>query len=144
MYDTQTKVNSSGIIKECKSNNSYIVTFNDRDKHISGDNMRLSSKDCVNNNKRVDNDSEIVQDSNLDSNDINDDEDVSFSDNESNFSDDSEIVILPISNDFESNANDVTNSAPRRLHKPEHEKLIDSLTKTFPGSRTRSGKTRPT
>ena len=144
VYDTQTKVNSSGIVKECKSNNSYIVTFNDRDKHISGDHMRLSSKDCVNDKTSAINDNMItIKDSDRDSNVISDDKDVSFSDNESIVSDDSEIVILPISNDLESDFNDGTNSVHRRLHKPEHEKLIDSLTTTFPGSRTRSGNTRP-
>ena len=44
VYDTQTKLNSNGTVKDCKSSNSYIVVINNCDKHISGDHMSLVSK----------------------------------------------------------------------------------------------------
>ena len=44
VYDNLSKLNSNGIIKDFKSNNSYIVTIGDIDKHISSDNIRLLQK----------------------------------------------------------------------------------------------------
>ena len=74
VYDTQKKMNSHGIVNECKSNNSYIVTIDDRNKHISGDNMRLISKKCFDNNARVNKDSvPLTMDPNMESNDSSDD-----------------------------------------------------------------------
>ena len=44
-HDILSKVNSNGIVKKVKSNNSYVVYVNDRDKHISGDHLSLISSD---------------------------------------------------------------------------------------------------
>ena len=45
VYNTQTKMNSKGVIKDIKSKNSYIVLINNIEKHISGDHMSLLSND---------------------------------------------------------------------------------------------------
>ena len=142
VYNTQTKVNSSGTVKDCKSNNSYIVTIDNCDKHISGDHMRLN---CVDNNARLDNDhfSKNVE-SNIASNDSSD-EDGYLSDNDSIVSDDSDDYIFPqISKNCGNVSNNVTNYVSRRKYRTENEKLKDSLTKDFPESRTRAGKNRNT
>ena len=49
VYDTQTKLNSKGIVKDCRSNNSYTVLTSDKQKHISGDYITLISKALDNN-----------------------------------------------------------------------------------------------
>ena len=41
VYDNLSKLNNNGIVKDIKSNNSFIVCINNVDKHISADNMRL-------------------------------------------------------------------------------------------------------
>ncbi|CAL4064251.1 unnamed protein product [Meganyctiphanes norvegica] len=131
VFDTQTKVNSNGIVKDIKGNNSYIVTIGDRDKHISGDHLSLISKDSRNN-------SDTIKDKNLiltiDSNDIELTDD-DFSDNVSIMSDDSDIF-LPVIN---SNVGNVPNIV-RRKNRAEYQKLYDSLSNAFPVSRTRSGR----
>ena len=67
VYDTQTKLNSHGVIKDYKSKNSYIVTVNDRDKHISGDHITFISKGCGNTNISGNDRSLKSKDSNMDS-----------------------------------------------------------------------------
>ena len=48
VYNTQTKINSKGVIKDIKSKNSYSVIIDNIEKHISGDNMTLISNECNN------------------------------------------------------------------------------------------------
>ena len=135
VYNTQTKMNSSGIVKECKSNNSYIVTIEGRDKHISGDHMRLN---YVDNNAKVNDDPLSM---NMDDNiDVDDSSDDYFSDNDSIVSDDSDDFMFPQFTNCQDISNNTTNSVPKRHYRNEHEKLKDSLTKEFPASRTRSGR----
>ena len=61
VYDKLSKVNNNGIVKNIKSNNSFIVCVNNVDKHISADNMRLiqsvktaESKDNINKDNNCD------------------------------------------------------------------------------------------
>ena len=135
VYNTQTKMNSSGIVKECKSNNSYIVTIEGRDKHISGDHMRLN---YVDNNAKV-NDDPLPM--NMDDNiGVDDSSDDYFSDNDSIVSDDSDEYMFPQFTNVQNVSSNITNSVSKRYYRNEHEKLKDSLTKEFPASRTRSGR----
>ena len=146
-------MNSHGLVKECKSNNSYIVTINDCDKHISSDHMRLSAKDCSNNNTRVDNKLPLIKDSKKDSNDSSDDNiplimdynndsnnNDTFSDNDSILSDDSDIYMFPnIANNYQVMSNNNTNSMSKKHYRSELEKLNDGFIIFLPESRTRSG-----
>ena len=143
VYDTQARMNSHGIVNECKSNNSYIVTINDRNKHISGDNMRLISKNCFDNNVRVNKDNvPLTMDPNMESKDSSDDMDVYISDNDSVISDNDNLIFSDRNNSYEMVSNNVTNGVARKHYRPEHEKLNDGLSITFPASRTRSGRAR--
>ena len=54
VYNTQTKVNSIGVVKDCQSNNSYIVVVDGREKHISSDHMSLLQKDNSDNDMEDD------------------------------------------------------------------------------------------
>ena len=126
VYNTQTKLNSKGIVKEIKSNNSYVVVINDIDKHISGDHMSLISN---NNNKDVLNINNDIQVTPADITDINYDDDC-----ESNVSDID--VILPSDLDY---THDDMNR-PRRKYRSEAQKLTDHLNWNPPGSRLRSGR----
>ena len=123
VYDNLTKLNSKGIIKNFKSNNSYIVTIGDIDKHISSDNIRLlqSVKTIVDDNRfnnysndlEYDNSSEPEYD--LDSED----------DNISEF-------------EFPDTGNHNVNNQVRRKHVSEVERLNIGLPLNMP--RTRSGR----
>lgn len=149
VYDTQKKINSSGVVKECKSRNSYIVTVNDREKHISGDHITFISKGCsnVNESERTLN---SILDSNKDSNNSGSysNENLAFSDNESNVSDESDIsmpqinISMPrISSSSSALVSDnIVGSVSKKKYKTEHLKLRDGLSTNFPASRTRSGK----
>ena len=72
VYDKLSKLNAYGLVKDYKSNNSYIVTINNVDKHISADNMTLMQK--VNNNI-------------IDSNDVNENTKVNFENNNNVYND---------------------------------------------------------
>ena len=71
MYDKLTKINNNGMVKDIKSNNSFIVCINNVDKHISADNMRLiqsiktaeSNKDNIYKDSINDDSSNIMSDS---------------------------------------------------------------------------------
>ena len=127
VYDTQEKVNSYGIVKQIKSNNSYMVTIGDRDKHISGDHIRLSSKEAVNDNEnRNDHNLESVMEPNDD--DIDCDENSDTSDSVSSISDDSDIDIPDTVND---------NVTSHRTYRTESQKLHDNLSTDAPASRLR-------
>ena len=47
VYDTQSKLTMKGIIKEPRSNNSYIVMINDKERHVSSDHMSPAPKESV-------------------------------------------------------------------------------------------------
>ena len=73
VYDTQTKLNSKGVIVDSKSKNSYIVKVNGRNKHISSDHITFvskdSSKEIVNVSDRISNsDRDSIMDSFMDTN----------------------------------------------------------------------------
>ena len=134
VYDTQTRVNSKGVVKDCQSNNSYIVLVNDREKHISGDHMSLLPKDRSDNVSV--NDKEVVPDKVL-----NDNEDSCSSDTvsvlnyDSDSDDDDEDLVyssLP-------SVNVHFDNVPRRKYRSESQKLHDSLSVNPPVSRLRSG-----
>ena len=134
VYDTQSKLNSQGVIQKVKSNNSYLVSLNDSVKHISGDHIRLMSEDSEIDNANIEN-KEIY--SNLDYSEIvNDHEDCSTSEDYNDSSDD-EFLSTPIGNAVVQNP-----VARRRGHRKEAEKLIDSLSQPTPPTRlrTRSGR----
>ena len=48
VYNTQTKINSKGVIKDIKSKNSYSVIIDNIEKHISGNHMTLISNESNN------------------------------------------------------------------------------------------------
>ena len=69
VYDKLSKLNNNGIVKDIKSNNSFIVCINNVDKHISADNMRLiqsvktaESKDNINKDNNCDISKNIMSD----------------------------------------------------------------------------------
>ena len=129
VYNTQTKVNSKDKVKECKSNNSYIVVIRDIDKHISGDHMSLISNNSDIDVININNDIQVTPANDI--TDINYDDD---SDSESNVSDID--VILPSDLDY---IHDVVN-LPRRKYRSEAQRLTDDLSWNPPGSRLRSGR----
>ena len=126
VYNTLTKLNSNGVVKDIKSNNSYIVFVNDRDKHISGDHMSLISN---NNNVK---DKQVLIDDNL----HDSDEDLDISDNISvdyDSDDDLELISQTVNN-----VNNI-NNVHRRHYRTEAQKLQDNLSNIHPESRLRSG-----
>ena len=131
VYNNHTKLNSIGIVKEIKSNNSYIVYVEGCDRHISGDNMRHFTDsdndipDNVLNNNLSDN---IVVNNDLSDN--NDEEDtISISSEDSDESD-----FIPITTT-------VVNNVPRRRrYRNEAQKLRDALSQADPPTRFRSGR----
>ena len=137
MYDTQTKVNSYGILKEIKSNNSYIVTVSDIDKHISGDHIRLSSKEASNDNENI-NDHNLK--SAMDSNDVDSDcdENSDTSDSVSIFSDDESDIDIPSTRTVGTVNDNITN---HRTYRTESQKLHDNLSTDAPASRLRQRRT---
>ena len=145
------------MIKQRKSKNSYIVTINNKDKHVSADHITFISKGCSNvNGKESDRNLNSNLDSNKDPSKSNhSDDNLDFSDNESDVSD-IDIYLpqinhsMPISDSNNGNlvegdnanlvAGNITGSFPKRKYKAEHLKLRDGLSTTFPVSRTRSGR----
>ena len=136
VYDTQTKENSTGIVKDNRSNNSYIVAISGKDKHISGDVMRLLNK---NNSENIVNDNVNVADmQNNDTSEFNS-SDSSSTDSESEITDDDSDIYLPSSSsNYELPLTNVT----RKRYRREPEKLYADLSNNFyfPQSRTRSGR----
>ena len=129
VYNTQNKLNSKGIVKHVRSNNSYVVVINDIDKHISGDHMSLISNNSDIDVININNDIQVTPANDI--TDINYDDD---SDSESNVSDID--VILPSDLDY---IHDVVN-LPRRKYRSEAQRLTDDLSWNPPGSRLRSGR----
>ena len=133
VYNNHTKLNSIGIVKETKSNNSYIVYVEGCDRHISGDNMRHITDsdnnlpDNVLNNDLPDN---IVVSNDLSDNNDNEDT-ISISSNDSDESD-----YVPITTTV------VNNNVPRRRYRNEVQKLRDGLSQVDPPTRFRSGRHR--
>ena len=112
VYDTQTKLNSSGIVKNCKSNNSYIVTISGKEKHISGDVMRLQNSDNSVINRNMNFPKDI---SNSDINEPNNCEDLVISDYESDISDNESVIFCPSDNRFIENLpNPIENNVIRK------------------------------
>ena len=127
IYNTLTKLNSNGVVKEIKSNNSYLVFVNDRDKNISGDHMTL-----ISNNNNVKDNTCLLIDDNL----HNSDEDLDISDNISvdyDSEDDLELMYQTVNN-----ANNI-NNVHRRNYRTEAQKLHDNLSNIHSGSRLRLG-----
>ena len=125
MYNTLNKLNSNGIVKDIKSNNSYLVFVNDRIKHVSSDHMTLIS----NNNMK----DKVVIDTNLNDDLNNMDEDLDMSDNMSvDYDSDNEL--------YSQTSNDVNNNNVHRRHyRTEAQKLQNYLSNfVHPGSRLRS------
>ena len=151
VYNTQTKVNSIGVVKDCQSNNSYIVMVNGREKHISSDHMSLLPKDDSDN---VNDSSNKVSDDKEDS----DDEDLVHSSLPCDDSDDDDEDLVHSSlpcDDSDDDDEDLVHSylplpcvdrnvsnvpVPQRKYKSESQKLQDNLSVAPPASRLRSGK----
>ena len=101
VYDNLSKVNNVGVIKEIKSNNSYLVNIDNVVKHISGDNISIIQKlnNTITNDTNDNNDSETNSDISEQSDIIlNEDSEFDFSDTESVMSDlefpsDSNIIV---------------------------------------------------
>ena len=140
VYNNHTKLNNIGIVKEIKSNNSYIVYVEGCDRHISGDNMRhITDSDndlpdnVVLNNDLPDN---VVLNNDLSDNiavnndlsDNNNDDTISISSEDSDESD-----YIPITTT-------VVNNVPRRRYRNEAQKLRDALSQADPPTRFRSGR----
>ena len=126
VYDILSKVNSNGTVKDIKSNNSYVVFVNGRDKHISGDHLSL----IVNNDITDEN---IVVDNSNDN--IINDQIVLNIDNDSEESDD----VYSDSSDSDDEI-EQTYHNPRIVHRKyrnEAQKLQDRLSKPNPNSRLR-------
>ena len=123
-------------VKGNRSNNSYIVTISGKDKHISGDVMRLLNK---NNSDNIVNDNVNVAD--MQNNDTSEFHisDSSSTDSESEITDDDSDIYLPSSSsNYELPLTNVT----RKRYRREPEKLYADLSNNFyfPQSRTRSGR----
>ena len=128
VYNSKTKMNSHGLVKECKSNNSYIVTINEIDKHISSDHMRLSEINSSNDSKDSNN-------PNVDFN-IHIDDTISYTD--SVLSDYSDMYVFPnTSNNYQVISNN-NNSINKKKYRTEIEKINEGFN-NLPESRTRSG-----
>ena len=146
VYNTQTKVNSIGVVKDCQSNNSYIVVVDGREKHISSDHMSLLQKDNSDNDME---DDEKISDKVLDDEedpkkeaeiiyDSDDDEDLVHSSLPCDDSDDDEDLVHSSLPSVNRNIGYVP--VPQRKYKTESQKLYDSLSVAPPASRLRSGK----
>ena len=133
VYDKLSKVNNNGIVKNIKSNNSFIVSVNNVDKHISADNMRLiqsvktaESKDNINKDN-------INKDSNYDnSNDIMSDALIS----------DGENYVISLISDEESEYEFTNPSNNYNYSKKKYRSEVEKLNAATPLiiSKTRSGK----
>ena len=130
VYDNVSKLNNYGMIKLVKSNNSYIVEIDGKDKHISSDNLTIMQK--------TDN---ILEDNENFNNDIIDNDDVS--DNEDNISEDNMSDTESVCSDFSfpnnrDNDNIVEPHARRRQYRSEVDKLRVGF--QLPATKTRSGR----
>ena len=138
VYDKLSKVNNNGIVKNIKSNNSFIVSVNNVDKHISADNMRLiqivktaESKDNI--NKDNINKDNINKDSNYDnSNDIMSDALISDGEND----------VISLISDEESEYEFTNPSNNYNYSKKKYRSEVEKLNAATPLiiSKTRSGK----
>ena len=144
VYDTQTKLNSKGTVKDCKSSNSYIVEINNCNKHILSDHMSLVSKNNDNVNISI---KQIIYAKDSDNIVINNNEDLHISDNISIHSDfDDDDIFIPsnlhyVDDNFANNDNILQpNQLVRRNTRSESQRLNDGLSMNPPGSRLRSGK----
>ena len=124
VFDNKTKLNSDGVVKDVKSNNSYTVFVDGRDKHISGDHMSLLNEN-VNRQLPVSLPDETLT--------VCDDSD-SISDTISIDSDDESVYTPPMTH--------VTHRQLRGRgpYRTEAQKLRDSLSIGTPLSRLRSGR----
>ena len=133
VYNNHTKLNSTGTVKDVKSNNSYIVFVDGIDRHISGDNMRIiKDSDCntidsINNLSPNDND----LNTDLPDQNVNDSDDDTISID----SEDNDNIYIPLTNN-------VAYNAPRRRYRSEAQKLRDGYSQDNPLSRLRSGRHR--
>ena len=136
VYDTQTRVNSKGVVKDCQSNNSYNVVVNGREKHISSDHMSLLPKDsCDSVNV---NDKEVIPDKVSNDNvDLctSETESILTCDSDSDDDDDEDLVYSSLPS-----VNLHSGNFPIRKYRSESQKLHDSLSRNPPQSRLRSGK----
>ena len=138
VYNTQTKTNTTGIVKEPKSMNSYIVIIDKCEKHISGDHMRLLSKRCEMNKVRDNKHTKVSMD--LSDSEFINNKNCENLDNKSVISDDSDIYIPSIFNNRSIIPNTEKNSVNKKKYRVEHEKLHDGLSTNLRMSRTRSGR----
>ena len=141
VYDPVSKLNSYGLVKDKKSNNSYIVELDNGLKHISSDNMRLIQK--------VDSDicDKDIHKNNLNNNlennvsvpdDLLDTEVIDVSDTESVISDNSEFEFLDV--DI-SNQSMPSQASRNRKYRTELDKLdVPKLPFELPVTKSRSGR----
>merc|ERR1712179_574205 len=118
VYDKLSKLNAYGLVKNFKSNNSYIVTINNVDKHISADKMTLMQK--VNNNSIDSNDvNENTNSNSENNNNVYNNDSINF-DNHNNevlekddlFSDTASIMsVFSDANEYDFNTNDIDNQS---------------------------------
>ena len=144
VYDNLSKVNKHGLIKAFKNNNSYIVSIDNCDKHISADNMRLiqsvqtaeSDKNTnINNNDSIIN--QAVADNVSKPNSLNN----SIIDQDNDFISDTESIMSSsdISEYEFPNSNQYVNIQPaRRKYISEVDKLNIGIPSNM--SKTRSGR----
>ena len=134
VYDNLSKVNNVGVIKEIKSNNSYLVNIDNVVKHISGDNISIIQKlnNTITNDTNDNNDSETNSDISEQSDIIlNEDSEFDFSDTESVMSD----------LEFPSDSNIIVNNNNfhrRNKYRSEIERLNVGF--PLPVTKTRSGR----
>ena len=130
VYNNHTKLNNIGIVKEIKSNNSYIVYVEGCDRHISGDNMRhiTDSDNDLPDNVVLNNDLSDNIAVNNDLSDNNNDDTISISSEDSDESDYTPITTT------------VVNNVPRRRYRNEAQKHRDALSQADPPTRFRSGR----
>lgn len=138
VYIDQTRVNSTGIVKEEQTKDSSIGIIDNSEKCISGDYMVLLSESCDRTNANSNNKNVSVPIESYDSG-FSNDANYEVSDNESVLSEDGDTCIPNIISNNGTTLNTISSSVNRRNYKEEHHKLHDSLSTTLPKSRTRSG-----
>ena len=144
VYNTLTKTNKTGTVKNKKSNNSYIVLIDNCEKHISGDYMRLLSKSCES-VKVTDNSQSAILSKNSNNGDQSSDGNYEVEDNESVSSDDSDLWLPKInfSNRYSVNRqvpNNTARGTMKRKYRTEDQKLHDNVSPHLRGTRLRSGR----
>ena len=131
VYDPVSKLNAYGLVKELKSNNSYIVDMDSVIKHISGDNMRLMQKVSTNDSdKDTNNSCKETINNNLSL--PNDSFDIDISDTESVASDTSDFEFLNLNE-----TNQIVNKRNRK-YRTEVDRLDVGF--SLPVTRSRSGR----